>query len=550
MFKKFHLSLITLLVLLMPICYAYTDTENHWANEAISSLSKIDIIQGYGDDTFRPDDYITRAELTTIINRLLKNEKESTKFIPDNNSKDWYYSEIRKAVESGVMRGDADGYVRPDDYITREEAVVMLHRAFVCTTTENIRINTYADAKDVSAWAYDAMAMFVRNEYIRGDEGNVLRPKDNVTRAELVTMITRLFSEIIVKGECTGTIYGNLLLNGKGIRVHNVVVEGDLIIAEGSEGNMNLKSIIVNGNLIIRTPTTLPTRNFEVKGDIIKVYEKEENNEPKEYSNSTYGIYFTIPEDATVIEALDDKQKINYRLDNLMVIRFRKDEELHFQSFTAIEREETNKYDNIYNKIAEKEIGTAKCGYYFDGKESHLIVIKRDDIVYTILLYNIENDNVIDNILNSIKLTDGELVHPHKELTYRNTKLCLKFQYLDYIGVDDSYNTGIVFDGESYFMLFIQVNSITDLEKYSVEQLKVLFESLAKSEGEVISSKSRKVYQYDALEYLIRDGEKLSRNLYIVVGNRLYKLIFTGEASRVESIGNELFDKVINSIEM
>ena len=67
-----------------------------------------------------------------------------------------------------------------------------------------------------------------------------------------------------------------------------------------------------------------------------------------------------------------------------------------------------------------KKIGTAECGYYYDKRaDEHLIIIKRHDIVCTIFLYNIENGNVVDNILNTIELTDGEKVHNHVENTYR-----------------------------------------------------------------------------------------------------------------------------------
>ena len=179
-----------------------------------------------------------------------------------------------------------------------------------------------------------------------------------------------------------------------------------------------------------------------------------------------------------------------------------------------------------------------------------MIVIKRHNIVYTILLYNVESSNVADNILNSIELTDGEKVQEHEIKTYKNRKLYLEFRYLDYIGVDDSYNTNVIFDGNAYFMLFIQVTSITDMNQYSINDLKTMFDSLANAEGEVLESKIRKVYQYDAIDYSIKNDGKLSRTLYIVVENKLYKFIFTGDADKVESIGNELFDDVIHTIEM
>ena len=351
MFKKFYLALAVLILCMMPMCFAYTDTENHWAEGSIDSLSKIDILRGYDDGTFRPDNYITRAELITIVNRLLKNSVESTRYVPDNNSKDWYYAEVRKAVESGILQGDTDGKVRPNDMITREEAIVILHRAFSNEATENMRINSYSDAKEVSSWAQNALALFVKNNYLKGYEDNTIRPKNNITRAEVITLIDRLLAEVVVRGQYTGSVYGNLLVNGPSAQLTNVEVDGDLIIAEGTNGEMTLTNIIVNGNLVVRTPFEIPTKNFKVGGDIIRVYEENDSDDASIYSNSTYGMSFTTPEKAKVIELTENNQKINYRTKNLIVIRFQCDDSLLFKSFDRIEKEETESYDNVYTRL-------------------------------------------------------------------------------------------------------------------------------------------------------------------------------------------------------
>lgn len=551
MSRKFNLLLAMMLLFISSVCFAYTDIQEHWASSSIESLSKIDILRGYEDGSFRPDDYITRAEFVTIVNRLLGNSAESTRYIADNNSRAWYYSEMKKAVKSGIIEGDPDGSVRPNDYITREEAIVILHRAFSTEPTENLRINSYSDSKDISEWSREAMALFVKKEYLKGYDDNTLKPKANITRAEVVTLIDRMLAEIVVRGHYTGNVYGNLLVNGSTTNIEDTLVEGDLIIAEGTNGEMTLKNIIVNGNLVIRTPIEIPKGNFKVEGNIIRVYESIESNEANIYSNATYGISFTLPEKARIIELTDEKQKINYRTKNLIVVQIENDNNTLYKSFETAEGEISEKYANLYEKVDYKEDGTAKIGYYYDRKENvHLILIKRNEIIYTITLYNVENENVADNILNSIQLTDGERVVSHEFKTYKNRNLFLEFRYIDYIGVDDSYNTNNIFEGQTDFMLFIQVTGITDMDKYSIEELKTLFDSLAMSEGDIQNSEIRKVYRYDAIDYTIKNDDKLNRSLYVVAGTKLYKFIFTGDASKVESIGNELFNDVINSIEM
>lgn len=551
MSTKFNLLVVIMLVCLTSVSFAYTDTAEHWASSSIESLSKINILQGYGDDTFRPDNSITRAEFITIVNRLLRNNIESTKYIPDNNSKDWYYSEVRKAIDSGIIKGDPDGSVRPNDYITREEAVVILHRAFSTEITDNIKINSYNDSEDVSKWAYDAMALFVKKNYLKGYDNNTIKPKDNITRAEVVSIIDRLLADIVIRGQYSGDVHGNLLVSGADTNIDNVIVDGDLIIAEGTNGEMNLKNIIVNGNLIIRTPIEIPKKNFQVKGEIINLYDSIDHDDANIYFNTDYGISFSLPEKSKLVEVTNKKQKINYKTKNLIVIKFEYGDDAFYKSFGMAEKELSEKYANIYERVTYKQSGTAKIGYYYDQKQNvHLILIKRDEIICTIMMYNAESENVADNLLNSIKLTDGDKVIKHEIKTYKNKNLFLEFKYIDYISVDDSYNTKIINDGKSEFMLFIQVTGITDMEKYSIYELKILFDSLAASEGEIINSEIRKAYRYDAIDYTVKNDEKLSRSLYIVAGTRLYKFIFTGDANKVESVGNELFDDVIRSIEM
>ena len=90
MHKKLLVLLILLLIIFnVNISFAYTDTQNHWAEKQINNFSVNGIISGYLDNTFRPNNNMTRAELVSVINRLLSNKVQSTKYVPDINSKDW-----------------------------------------------------------------------------------------------------------------------------------------------------------------------------------------------------------------------------------------------------------------------------------------------------------------------------------------------------------------------------------------------------------------------------------------------------------------------------
>lgn len=81
----------------------FTDISGHWAEEAINNIAAMGWITGYGDGTFRPNNYITRAEAVTIFNRILEREVlkenmlQSMKVWPDNKIGEWYYEAIQEA---------------------------------------------------------------------------------------------------------------------------------------------------------------------------------------------------------------------------------------------------------------------------------------------------------------------------------------------------------------------------------------------------------------------------------------------------------------------
>ena len=118
------------------------------------------------------------------------------------------------------------------------------------------------------------------------------------------------------------------------------------------------------------------------------------------------------------------------------------------------------------------------------------------------------------------------------------------------MAVDDSYNTGVVNENqEAYYKLFLQVNNIIDMSNYTVEQLKNILVSLEDSDGEIIESKIRKVYIYDAIEYTVKNDGKLFKSLYIIISNKLYHFVFLSSEDKMSSAGYEIYNDILRSIE-
>lgn len=547
--KKTSIFIISILMILgfSTVSLAYTDTEGHWASDVIDELSNKKIINGYSDGTFKPDDSVTRAEFIAIVNRMLGLTTESSKYIPDISRHDWFYSDIRKAVEAGILKGNEEGYVRPNDTITREEAVVILARAFKVTQAPGTGIK-FEDRSEVSNWARESVYTFVKYGYINGYYGNLIKPKENVKRAEVLTIIKRIIPNILTEDIYEGIIQGNTLLVDNNIVLRNATISGNLIIKESIISTLKVNNVDVKGNLIIEKTDDIITK-IRVSGSVIELY-KDKREQSLKYVDKDYGISFAIPARATVIE-LGRNQEIDYKKKDLIAINILQDDNYYLKSVSTIARDEAKKYANLFIEKEEGTIQNAEYVLYDDNDKSQMIVIKRENIVYVLVFSNIVSENVVDNVLSTMKLLKTNKITDYGNVIYKNTALSMKFSYKDfYVSVDDSYNTGVVNDKGAFFKLFIQVNTIIDMDKYSIDEVKYLLKNLASNDGEILESENLKIVNNDAIKFKIRSEEKSICSLYIVVGNNLYNLVFTGDSEAMNEVGDKIFTNIINTIEI
>lgn len=101
--------------------------DTHWASDYIGYMQRFGIIKGYADGTFRPNDYITRAEFAAICCRFEKLSEGTATFtdVPDMH---WAARYIRFAATRGWAIGYADGTFKPNEYITRADVAATLCR--------------------------------------------------------------------------------------------------------------------------------------------------------------------------------------------------------------------------------------------------------------------------------------------------------------------------------------------------------------------------------------------------------------------------------------
>lgn len=148
-------------------------------------------MRGYEDNTFRPENSLTRAEMAVILANLDGAEKGETVNINYNDvSKDhWAAWAISYVSEKGYFRGYENNEFRPDRYITRAELSAVLCK-YLNLETIDVSGNRFADIE--GHWAQGFIERLVSEGYIKGYPDNTFKPDNNVKRSECVSLINRI----------------------------------------------------------------------------------------------------------------------------------------------------------------------------------------------------------------------------------------------------------------------------------------------------------------------------------------------------------------------
>ena len=113
----------------VPITVTFDDVPaDAWYTEAVNTLASLDILNGVGNNQFEPDRSITRAEFTTIAMRFTNGTLSGTNIFPDVNPNDWFYDYVVGSIQYGWINGYPDGTFGPNDPISRAEVTTITNR--------------------------------------------------------------------------------------------------------------------------------------------------------------------------------------------------------------------------------------------------------------------------------------------------------------------------------------------------------------------------------------------------------------------------------------
>ena len=209
---------------------SFTDIENHWAKDSITTLADKGIVNGVTDTEFMPDGTVTRAQYLKMIMEATGLEKTSARDggCLDAGVGEWYAPYLQKALDCGLIPEQmVAGYKQNVEYtvddkgnatesrvvyqgafngnlpITREEMAVLTQYVYQYTRTiltnkpaQTDSEKSFADGNKINEWARASVEQAVANGFMDGMENDFFNPQFTATRAQASVVILRVLNKV------------------------------------------------------------------------------------------------------------------------------------------------------------------------------------------------------------------------------------------------------------------------------------------------------------------------------------------------------------------
>lgn len=180
------------------------------------NMTRISYVKGYPNGHFKAGANISRAEAVMMFGRLINgsenfNTKNTTKF--EDAETGWYAQAINFSVDNGLMKGYPNGDFEPDSYITRAEFAEMVSRYVKKQNPGNTNLNDINNH-----WAKNAIETLYGNKIIKGYPDGTFKPEENITRAEAVTVLNAAFDRKSTKDSMENISNPEMLITFNDVR--------------------------------------------------------------------------------------------------------------------------------------------------------------------------------------------------------------------------------------------------------------------------------------------------------------------------------------------
>ena len=181
----------------IPAILNFKDLDNYaWAKEDIDALVAHGVINGYSNDIFAPDKQLSRSEVCKMCCLVFGlNYSSTSNAFKDINENDWFNKYVQTLYDMKIVNGVGDDEFKPNDSITRQDMCVMVYRLLANDNPSIYSVNgiEFGDKDEISDYALDAVGFLSEKEIINGYNGS-FAPKQPITRAEAAVIMNRVYN--------------------------------------------------------------------------------------------------------------------------------------------------------------------------------------------------------------------------------------------------------------------------------------------------------------------------------------------------------------------
>jgi len=183
-----------------------SDIKNHWAEKQIQDWIGNGYISGYPDGGFKPDKDISRAEIVKLINKVFKiNVTPKSECFSDVKASDWFFKDIACAQKEGYITGYPNNTFKPNNRITREEVAVIITRLLKLNANKQEEVKIFSDVNNLD-WSRKYIDVVTSNKIMQGYLDGTFKSKNYMTRAEAVFALDKALRISSTSGEIRGIV--------------------------------------------------------------------------------------------------------------------------------------------------------------------------------------------------------------------------------------------------------------------------------------------------------------------------------------------------------
>lgn len=184
----------------------FDDLRTHWSKQYVDFFTERGIIAGRSETEFAPNAPINRAEIVTLITRVVVDDpgklEGQSKPARDVKSDDWYYGYIHQGLRIGFLEPDENGMISPVEQPARQEIIHMLVRTLeilgIEPEVEGVDLTQqFTDTAQIQQSYYNDIETAVALGWISGMGDGRLAPEEGITRGQIAAMLQRFYNTML-----------------------------------------------------------------------------------------------------------------------------------------------------------------------------------------------------------------------------------------------------------------------------------------------------------------------------------------------------------------